>query len=130
MSFSGNAEQFKHSFREEAREILTDLEAALLELNENRGDAEVVGRIFRALHTIKGSGAMFGFERLASFTHNLETAFDLVRNGRLEPGANRSHTVRARSNQSHAGRGHARGRACRPTGVRPHSRERSSACRH
>jgi len=46
-----------------------------------------VGRIFRGLHTIKGSGAMFGFERLAAFTHDLETAYDLVRNGRLEIGA-------------------------------------------
>jgi two-component system, chemotaxis family, sensor kinase CheA len=82
---SGNAELFKQSFREEAREILTDLETALLELNENHGDAEVVGRIFRGLHTIKGSGAMFGFERLAAFTHNLETAFDLVRSGQLDP---------------------------------------------
>jgi two-component system chemotaxis sensor kinase CheA len=83
---AGNAEQFKASFREEAREIVTDLEAALLELHENRGDKELIGRIFRGLHTIKGSGAMFGFERLAAFTHDLETAFDLVRNGRLEVG--------------------------------------------
>jgi len=82
---SNNAEQFKQSFREEAREILADLESALLELNENREDMELVGRIFRGLHTIKGSGAMFGFERLAAFAHDLETTFDLVRNGRLEP---------------------------------------------
>jgi two-component system, chemotaxis family, sensor kinase CheA len=80
----GNAELFKQSFREEAREILTDLEAALLDLNVNRGDLEIVRRIFRGLHTIKGSGAMFGFERLAAFTHHLETAFDRVRNGNLE----------------------------------------------
>jgi len=79
-----SADQFKLSFREEAREILVDLEAALLELNENRADDELVGRVFRALHTIKGSGAMFGFEVLAAFTHNLETAFDEVRNGRLQ----------------------------------------------
>ncbi len=84
LSFIANADQFKHSFREEAREILVDLESALLELNENRGDLELVGRVFRALHTIKGSGAMFGFEDLAAFTHNLETAFDEVRNGRLQ----------------------------------------------
>src|SRR5580658_6714720 len=83
-SIANNAEQFQQSFREEAREILADLEAALLELNENHGDAELVGRVFRGLHTIKGSGAMFGFERLAAFTHNLETAFDLVRGGQLE----------------------------------------------
>jgi len=83
LSNAVNADQFKQSFREEAREILVDLEAALLELNENRGDIELVGRVFRALHTIKGSGAMFGFEDLAAFTHNLENAFDEVRNGRL-----------------------------------------------
>ncbi len=84
MSNAINADQFKHSFREEAREILVDLEAALLELNANRGDPELVGRVFRGLHTIKGSGAMFGFEDLATFTHNLETAFDEVRGGRLQ----------------------------------------------
>ena len=83
----GSAEQFKQSFREEAREVLVDLEAALLELNENRGDEGLVGRVFRALHTIKGSGSMFGFEDLAAFTHHLESAYDEVRNGRLEVGS-------------------------------------------
>ena len=84
---AGNADQFKHSFREEALEILVDLESALLELNENRTDLELVGRVFRAMHTLKGSGAMFGFEKLAAFTHNLETAFDQVRNGKLQIGS-------------------------------------------
>ncbi len=84
MSVTANADQFKNAFREEGREVLVDLESALLELNEARGDLELVGRVFRALHTIKGSGAMFGFESLAAFTHNLETAFDEVRNGRLQ----------------------------------------------
>ena len=87
MSQLSNAEQFKQSFREEARDVLVDLEAALLELNENRANGELVGRVFRGLHTIKGSGSMFGFEDLAAFTHNLETAFDEVRNGRLQIGS-------------------------------------------
>ncbi|MGA7522488.1 MAG: chemotaxis protein CheA [Acidobacteriaceae bacterium] len=78
-----NPEVFRAAFREEAREILVDLEASLLELNERPGDSELVGRVFRALHTIKGSGAMFGFDDLAAFTHNLENAFDEVRKGRL-----------------------------------------------
>jgi two-component system chemotaxis sensor kinase CheA len=76
-------DQFKNSFQEEAREILVELESALLALNETPGDMELVGRVFRALHTIKGSGAMFGFDELAAFTHKLENAFDEVRNGRL-----------------------------------------------
>jgi len=86
LSARANADQFKNAFREEGHEVLVDLESALLELNESRGDMELVGRVFRALHTIKGSGAMFGFEDLAAFTHNLETAFDEVRNGRLQIG--------------------------------------------
>ena len=40
-------------------------------------------RAFRALHTIKGSGAMFGFDDVAGFAHNLESAFDQLRNGQL-----------------------------------------------
>jgi two-component system, chemotaxis family, sensor kinase CheA len=77
-------DKYKQAFQEEAREILVELESALLALNENRGDNELVGRAFRALHTIKGSGSMFGFDELAAFTHKLENAFDEVRNGRLE----------------------------------------------
>jgi two-component system chemotaxis sensor kinase CheA len=83
VSSPAGADQFRQAFREEAREILLDLEATLLELNERRDDMELVGRAFRSLHTIKGSGAMFGFDSLAGFTHNLENAFDEVRSGRL-----------------------------------------------
>jgi two-component system chemotaxis sensor kinase CheA len=83
MSSQSGTDQFRQAFREEASEILVDLEATLLELNERRDDMELVGRAFRSLHTIKGSGAMFGFDDLAGFTHNLESAFDEVRSGRL-----------------------------------------------
>ncbi len=76
-------ETYRVAFREEAREILVDLESALLELSDAPENQELVGRVFRGMHTIKGSGAMFGFEKLAAFTHRLETAFDEVRCGRL-----------------------------------------------
>ncbi|MBL4710907.1 MAG: chemotaxis protein CheA [Gammaproteobacteria bacterium] len=72
------------TFREEADELLIDLEAAMLELEEQPDDADCVDRAFRAMHTIKGSGAMFGFDKLAAFTHHLENAFDLVRSGDLK----------------------------------------------
>jgi two-component system chemotaxis sensor kinase CheA len=78
-----NVDQFRLGFREEARELLMELEAVLLELNERREDSELIGRVFRALHTIKGSGAMFGFDDLAAFAHKLENAFDEVRKGQL-----------------------------------------------
>ncbi|MGA2434744.1 MAG: Hpt domain-containing protein, partial [Bryobacteraceae bacterium] len=73
----------KQAFLEEARELLVEMEAALLELDRDRDDAEAVGRAFRALHTIKGSGAMFGFDDISGFAHDLETAFDRVRDGQL-----------------------------------------------
>ena len=71
------------AFREEAYELLAELETALMELEENPEDADLIDRVFRAMHTIKGSGAMFGFDDIAAFTHELETIFDLVREGRM-----------------------------------------------
>ena len=72
------------AFREEAYELLTDLESSLLELEDRPDDMEIVGAVFRAMHTIKGSGAMFGFDDISSFTHDVETVYDLVRNSELE----------------------------------------------
>jgi len=76
-------DQFKQTFKDEAYEHLAELESSLLELEESPDDAELVGRVFRSMHTIKGSGAMFGFDEIAHFTHEVETVFDLVRNAKL-----------------------------------------------
>jgi two-component system, chemotaxis family, sensor kinase CheA len=79
-----NGEQTaRHTFLDEARELLKELEASLLDLEQDSADREIIDRVFRALHTIKGSGAMFGFDEVAEFTHEVETVFDLVREGRL-----------------------------------------------
>ncbi len=74
----------EETFYEEATELLADLEAALLELEEQPEDAESVDQAFRAMHTIKGAGAMFGYDKLSAFTHHLENAFDQVRTGDLQ----------------------------------------------
>jgi two-component system, chemotaxis family, sensor kinase CheA len=72
-------------FRQEASELFDVLEGALLDLGLRPDDRELVDTAFRALHTIKGSGAMFGFDEVASFTHEFETAFDRVRKGEIKP---------------------------------------------
>ncbi|WP_044562729.1 chemotaxis protein CheA [Azospirillum sp. B4] len=72
-------------FRQEAQELLEQLEQALLDLEHAPDDADLINSAFRALHTVKGSGAMFGFDAVASFTHHVETAFDLVRKGKVPP---------------------------------------------
>jgi two-component system, chemotaxis family, sensor kinase CheA len=76
-------DNFKKKFIEEASEHIQDLEQALLELENNPTDKPLIERVFRAMHSLKGSGAMFGFEKISEFTHNLETVYDLVRNGEL-----------------------------------------------
>lgn len=73
----------KGIFKEEAYELLAELETSLMELESRPEDQDLIGRVFRAMHTIKGSGSMFGFENIASFTHDVETAFDLVRTGKI-----------------------------------------------
>jgi two-component system chemotaxis sensor kinase CheA len=70
-------------FRTEAAELLEAIEAGLLDLIDNLTDKEQIDAVFRSLHTLKGSGAMFGFEALAGFTHHCETAFDRVRKGEV-----------------------------------------------
>jgi two-component system, chemotaxis family, sensor kinase CheA len=73
----------KESYRIEAYELLSELETSLLELETDPGSMELVDRVFRAMHTIKGSGAMFGFDAIAEFTHDVESVFDTVRESRL-----------------------------------------------
>jgi two-component system, chemotaxis family, sensor kinase CheA len=76
-------DKHKMVYREEAFELLVDLETALLELEESPEDEELIGRVFRSLHTIKGSGAMFGYEDVAAFAHEIEAVFERVRDGKL-----------------------------------------------
>jgi len=71
------------TFRDEAQERLGEMEEALLDLELAPDNAECVNSAFRAMHTIKGSAAMFGFDEIARFMHDLETVFDRVRSGRL-----------------------------------------------
>ena len=70
-------------YRQEAGELLDSLEGTLLDLDKTPTDRDLIDTAFRALHTIKGSGAMFGFDSVAAFTHDFETAFDLVRKGKV-----------------------------------------------
>lgn len=70
-------------FRDESREQLTLLEDTLLELEDGKGDPELINELFRILHTIKGSAAMFGLDAIAGFAHKVETVLDLVRSGQV-----------------------------------------------
>jgi two-component system chemotaxis sensor kinase CheA len=69
------------TFKDEALELIQELEAALLELEESPEDSSTIDRVFRALHTLKGSGGLAGFDNVAGFCHEAETVFEQVRSG-------------------------------------------------
>jgi two-component system chemotaxis sensor kinase CheA len=75
-------EQAIEVFVAEAEELLADLEDLLLSLEADASAARV-DEVFRALHTIKGSGSMFGYTALARFTHHFENAYEMVRSEEL-----------------------------------------------
>jgi two-component system chemotaxis sensor kinase CheA len=75
--------ELRATFRDEANELLADLESALLELEKNPLDGEQIGRAFRAMHTIKGSGGAVKFDDVVELTHELESLFDKVRTGKM-----------------------------------------------
>lgn len=80
---STKTDEFKATFKSEAKELLDELEESLIDLEKQKDDLELVNNVFRNLHTLKGSGSMFGFEELASFAHQLENIFHHVRKGNL-----------------------------------------------
>jgi two-component system chemotaxis sensor kinase CheA len=79
----GVMEQMRISFKAEALDLLIELDSSLLELEAEPGDSSLVHRVFRAVHTIKGTGATVGLAHLARFAHKMEEAFDMAREGRI-----------------------------------------------
>ncbi|PWD99414.1 chemotaxis protein CheA [Marinilabilia rubra] len=77
-------DKFKAKFVEESLDNVNDLEEALFALENDMQSKDLIERIFRAMHSLKGGGAMFGFNHLSEFTHHLENIFDKVRNDKLE----------------------------------------------
>lgn len=73
-------EEFQQTFFDDARDLLKQLEQALLSLETTPEDPQLIEEIFRVMHTIKGAGNMFGFEIIGEFTHHIETIYDAIRN--------------------------------------------------
>lgn len=73
-------------FLEESTENLDELDVLFIELEKSSNDTDVLGQIFRAVHTMKGSASFLGFKNLESFCHAAEEVLDLARSGQLEVG--------------------------------------------
>lgn len=71
-------------FLDELSEQLLLLDKSLLELEENGSKPETIQTIFRIAHTLKGSAAAMGFDKLKEMMHKLENIFDHLRNNRIQ----------------------------------------------
>jgi chemotaxis protein histidine kinase CheA len=67
-------------FITESDELVQQVEQDLLAM-EDHADAEVLNRIFRGMHTIKGTSSFFGFEKLVELTHHAEDLLNQLRKG-------------------------------------------------
>lgn len=71
-------------FLVESFEMIDQLDQDLIELENNPKDLELLNRIFRVAHTIKGSSSFLGFDVLTRLTHNMEDVLNKARKGDLE----------------------------------------------
>lgn len=83
MNFDEIQSRSRELFKIEAADLLTELESALLELESSPSDSSILHRVFRVMHTLKGSGATSGFADLSSFLHHVEDVFNAAREGRV-----------------------------------------------
>ncbi len=81
-----NLDQALQTFITESRELLADMEHALLNIDlaqDLDGQGEAINAIFRAAHTIKGSAGLFSLDHMVAFTHVVESLLDAVRDARV-----------------------------------------------
>lgn len=71
------------AFLQESDENIAALEQELLGLEQDPDNADRIARAFRAVHTIKGTSAFFGLNRLEALTHKAEDLMALLRRGEI-----------------------------------------------
>ncbi|WP_022851638.1 chemotaxis protein CheA [Limisalsivibrio acetivorans] len=72
-------QQIIHIFIDEASTIVEEVSLALMELESDPSDKDIINSIFRGIHTLKGSANSFGFTRIGGFVHHFEDLMDIYR---------------------------------------------------
>ncbi len=76
-------QELLEDFLIEAFEMIEEMDQDLVELENNPDDLELLNKIFRVAHTIKGSGSFLSFDKLTHLTHHMEAVLDKARKGEL-----------------------------------------------
>src|SRR3990172_12856421 len=84
------------TFLAEAEERLIEMEETIVELESRPDDEELVQKLFRGAHTIKGNASCFAFSRVSEFAHALEDLLQRLRSRTLE----RDHSAAARATRA------------------------------
>ena len=71
-------------FLVEAFELVEQIDHDLIELESNPEDLELLNRIFRVAHTVKGSSSFLNFDVLTKLTHHMEDVLNKARRGELK----------------------------------------------
>ncbi len=79
--------QYLDIFLDESKEHLQNLNTSVLNLEQDPENADTIGEIFRAAHTLKGMAGTMGFKRMQNLTHDMENVFSEVRDGNLKVNA-------------------------------------------
>jgi len=70
-------------FLTETTELLEKLDDDLVSLEKSSGDPDLLNRIFRSIHTVKGASSFLGFDLLVTVTHKTEDVLNRMRKGEL-----------------------------------------------
>ncbi|MDP2688647.1 MAG: chemotaxis protein CheA, partial [Deltaproteobacteria bacterium] len=77
-------QQARQTFITESRELLQDMEDALLILENSPDDQDTINSLFRSAHTIKGASGILGLDEIERFTHVVESLLSLVRENEIK----------------------------------------------
>lgn len=82
-----NDESLLQEFVTEGREHLSSIEPDLLILEREgeNANSDIINRVFRAIHSIKGASGFFGLEALKNLSHSMENLLMMVRDGKMTP---------------------------------------------
>jgi len=73
----------RQKFIEDATDLTATLEQDLLTLEKDNTNRALIQQVFRAMHSLKGVSGMYGFDNIGEITHDLETIYDFVREGKI-----------------------------------------------
>ena len=76
-------QEILEDFLVEAFELIEQIDHDLVELESNPEDLELLNRIFRVAHTVKGSSSFLNFDVLTKLTHHMEDVLNKARHGEL-----------------------------------------------